>query len=137
MFRCELHRLEGNDRLWADWRNLLGRVRPELRLFGPEWFSVWGRTIGSQAPWTGAVDVVAVYDESDGRLFGVLPVGHPKVGLLRVNALGGYFQPWRLLLADQSREYDVGRAVGWYLIEMGWNVLQLGYLAHFGSVLCL
>jgi hypothetical protein len=142
MFRCELHRLEGNDRLWADWRDLLTRVRPELRLFGPEWFSVWGRTIGSQAPWTGALDVAAVYDESDGRLFGVLPVGHPKVGLLRVNALGGYFQPWRLILADESREYDVGRAVGWFLIEMGWNIMQLGpwpmgHEAHQGALSAL
>ncbi len=126
MFRCELHRLDGNDRLLADWRDLLDRVRPELRLFGPEWFSVWNQTIGSQPPWTGTLDIAAVYDESDGRLFGVLPVGHPKVGLLRVNAMGGYFQPWRLILADQSREYDVGRAVGWFLIEMGWNVMQLG-----------
>ena len=31
---CELQRLEGNDRLRADWRDLLPRVRPELRLFG-------------------------------------------------------------------------------------------------------
>src|SRR2546425_11355868 len=132
MFRCELRQLEGNDRrsgtgrLWADWHDLLSRVRPELRLFGPEWFSVWERTIGSQAPWTGPLEFAAVYSEEDGRLFGVMPVGHPKVGMLRVSAMGGYFQPWRIILADQAREYDVGRALGWFLIEQGWNVIQLG-----------
>ena len=46
MFHCELQRLAGNDQLQADWRDLLDRVRPELRLFGPEWYSIWDRTIG-------------------------------------------------------------------------------------------
>ena len=129
MFHCELHRLEGNEQLCSDWRDLLNRVRPDLRLFGPEWFSIWDRTIGSHAPWTGEMHVVAVYDDgsptpcgavdsgnlsessmpqgpglqqifnadlqphANRRLCGVLPIGHPKVGLLRVNAMAGYFQP--------------------------------------------
>ncbi len=126
MFQCELHHLDGNERLWRDWRDLLNRVRPELRLFGPEWFSIWNQTIGSRQPWTGSMHVAAVYDEEDGRLCGVLPVGHPKVGLLKVNALGGYYQPWRLILADQACEYQVGRALGWFLVELGWSVIQLG-----------
>ena len=125
MFHCELQRLEGNDRLRDDWHGLLDRVRPDLRLFGPEWFSIWDRTIGSHAPWTGEMQVAAVYDESN-RLCGVMPIGHPKVGLLRVNAMGGYFQPWRLVLAQQSHEFAVGRALGWFLVEIGWSVLQLG-----------
>ena len=125
MFHCELQRLAGNDQLQADWRDLLDRVRPELRLFGPEWFSIWDRTIGSHAPWTGEMQVVAVYDESN-RLCGVMPIGHPKAGLLRVNAMGGYFQPWRLVLAQQSHEFAIGRAIGWFLVEIGWSVLQLG-----------
>ncbi len=126
MFQCELHRLEGNERLWRDWRDLLNRVRPELRLFGPEWFAIWSQTIGSRQPWTGSMHVAAVYNEEDGRLCGVLPVGHPKVGLLKVNAVGGYYQPWRLILADAACEYQVGRALGWFLVELGWSVIQLG-----------
>lgn len=125
MFHCELQRLEGNDRLRDDWHGLLDRVRPDLRLFGPEWYSIWDRTIGSHAPWTGEMQVAAVYDESN-RLCGVMPIGHPKVGLLRVNAMGGYFQPWRLVLAQQSHEFAIGRALGWFLVEIGWSVLQLG-----------
>lgn len=125
MFHCELQRLDGNDRLRRDWLDLLHGVRPELRLFGPEWFSIWDRTIGSQTPWTGGMHIAAVYDESR-RLCGVMPIGHPKVGLLRVNAMGGYFQPWRLVLAEQAHEFAVGRALGWYLVEIGWSVLQLG-----------
>lgn len=126
MFHCELHCLDGNDRLRSDWHDLLDRVRPDLRLFGPEWFSIWDRTIGAQSPWTGGMHVAAVYDEADRRLCGVLPIGHPKVGLLRVNAMAGYFQPWRLALADQSCEFAVGRALGWFLVELGWSVMQLG-----------
>lgn len=125
MLHCELQRLEGNDRLQADWHDLLLRVRPELRLFGPEWYSIWNRTIGSQAPWTGDMHAATVHDEQ-GRLCGVMPIGHPKVGLLRVNAMGGYYQPWRLILAEQSHEFAVGRALGWFLVEIGWSVLQLG-----------
>lgn len=125
MFHCELQRLEENERLQTDWRDLLDRVQPDLRLFGPDWFSIWDRTIGSHAPWTGDMHVVAVYDESN-RLCGVMPIGHPKAGLLRVNALGGYFQPWRLVLAQQSHEFAIGRAIGWFLVEIGWSVLQLG-----------
>ncbi len=126
MFHCELHRLDGNEQLCSDWRDLLNRVRPELRLFGPEWFSIWDRTIGSRAPWTGEMHIAAVYDDASHRLCGVLPIGHPKVGLLRVNAMAGYFQPWRLALGDQSCEFAVGRALGWYLLELGWSVMQLG-----------
>ncbi len=125
MFHCELQQLAGNDRLRAAWLDLLDRVRPELRLFGPEWFSIWDRTIGSHAPWTGDMQVATVYDEQD-RLCGVMPIGHPKAGLLRVNALGGYFQPWRLVLAQQTHEFAIGRALGWFLVEIGWSVLQLG-----------
>lgn len=125
MFHCELQRLEGNTQLWADWHALRERVRPELRLFGPEWFSIWEQTIGAHAPWTGGMHVIAVFDESE-RLCGVLPIGHPKVGLLRVNAMGGYFQPWRLVLADQAHEFAVGRVIGWFLVELGWSVMQLG-----------
>ena len=125
MFHCELQKLSGNDRLRADWRGLLHRVRPELRLFGPEWYSIWDDTIGSHAPWTGDMQVAVVYDESN-QLCGVMPIGHPKVGLLRVNAMGGYFQPWRLVLAQQSHEFAIGRALGWFLVEIGWSVLQLG-----------
>jgi hypothetical protein len=125
MFHCELHRLDGDGRLWADWRDLLHRVRPELRLFGPEWFAIWDRTIGSHAPWTGDLHVAAVYDEAN-RLCGVLPIGHPHVGVLRVHALAGYDQPWRLALADASCEFAVGRALGWFLVELGWSVMQLG-----------
>ena len=40
----------------------LQRVRPELRLFGPEWYSIWDRTIGSHAPWTGDLQVATAYD---------------------------------------------------------------------------
>ena len=125
MFHCELQQLDGNDRLRADWYDLLLRVRPELRLFGPEWYSIWDRTIGSQAPWTGGLQVATVYDEQD-RLCGVMPIGHPKLGLLRVNALAGYYQPWRLVLAQQTHEFSVGRALGWFLVEIGWSILQLG-----------
>lgn len=125
MFHCELQRLEGNDRLRAEWQDLLQRVRPELRLFGPEWYSIWNRTIGSHAPWTGDMQFATVYDEQD-RLCGVMPIGHPKVGLLRVNAMGGYFQPWRLVLAQQTHEFAVGRALGWFLVEIGWSILRLG-----------
>lgn len=125
MFHCELQRLDGNDRLRDDWHDLLHRVRPELRLFGSEWYSIWDRTIGSHAPWNGGMHVATVYDESN-RLCGVMPIGHPKVGLLRVNAMGGYFQPWRLVLAEQTHEFAIGRALGWFLVELGWSVLQLG-----------
>ena len=125
MFHCELQRLDQNDRLRDEWRDLLLRVRPELRLFGPEWYSIWDRTIGSQSPWTGEMHVAAVYDESN-RLCGVMPIGHPKVGLMRVNAMGGYFEPWRLVLAQQSHEFAIGRALSWFLVEIGWSVLQLG-----------
>ena len=125
MFQCELQRLNGNDRLQADWRDLLNRVRPELRLFGPEWYSIWNRTIGANAPWTGDMQVATVYDEQN-RLCGVMPIGHPKVGLMRVNAMGGYFQPWRSVLAEQAHEFAVGRALGWFLVEIGWSILQLG-----------
>lgn len=125
MFHCELQRLEGNDRLRDDWHDLLCRVQPDLRLFGPEWYSIWNRTIGAHGPWSGDMQVAAVYDESN-RLCGVMPVGHPKVGLLRVNAMGGYFQPWRLVLAEQAHEFAIGRALGWFLVEIGWSVLQLG-----------
>ncbi len=142
MFHCELHRLDGNEKLLSDWRDLLTRVRPELRLFGPEWFAVWNRTIGAWGPWTGEMRVAAVYDDADGKLYGVLPVGHPKVGLVRVNAIGGYFQPWRLVLADSSKEYEVGRSFGWYLVELGWGVMQLGpwpmkHEAHLGLLSAL
>lgn len=142
MLRCELHRLAGDDALWRAWKDLLTRVRPELRLFGPEWYSAWNETIGSQEPWTGAFDVVAVYQEDSGQLLGVMPVGHPKVGLLRVNALGGYYQPWRLILADQTCEHEVGRALGWFMIELGWSVIQLGpwpmsHAAHRGVLSAL
>ena len=125
MFHCELQRLEGNDRLREDWHDLLRRVRPDLRLFGPEWYSIWDRTIGSHTPWTGGMQVAVAYDEQN-RLCGVMPIGHPKVGLLRVNAMGGYFQPWRLVLAQQTHEFAIGRALGWFLVEIGWSVLQLG-----------
>lgn len=125
MFHCELQRLEENGRLCDDWHDLLRRVHPDLRLFGPEWYSIWNRTIGSHAPWTGDMQVAAVYDESN-RLCGVMPIGHPKVGLLRVNAMGGYFQPWRLVLAEQTHEFAIGRALGWFLVEVGWSVMQLG-----------
>lgn len=141
MLHCELQRLEGNDRLQADWHDLLLRVRPELRLFGPEWYSIWNRTIGSQAPWTGDMHAATVHDEQ-GRLCGVMPIGHPKVGLLRVNAMGGYYQPWRLILAEQTHEFAVGRALGWFLVEIGWSVLQLGpwpmsHEAHRGALSAL
>ncbi|MFM9965924.1 MAG: hypothetical protein ACKV2Q_32485 [Planctomycetaceae bacterium] len=126
MFHCELQRLNGNEQLCSDWRDLRDRVRPELRLFGPEWFSIWDRTLGSHAPWTGDMQVVAVYEETSRRLCGVLPIGHPKAGLLRVNAMAGSLQPWRLALADQTCEFAVGRALGWFLVELGWSVLQLG-----------
>ena len=142
MFRCELHRLDGNEQLWSDWRDLLQRVKPELRLLTPEWFSVWGHTIGSEAPWTTGIEVVAVYDDADGKLFGLLPVGHPKVGLLRVNAMAGYYQPSRVILADESCEYAVGRSVAWFLVELGWNLIQLGpwpmsHKAHLGALSAL
>lgn len=126
MLTCELQRLDDNELLWSDWRNLLTRTRPEHRLFGPEWFSIWGQTVGSSAPWTGAMHVVAVREHSTGQLVGVFPFGEPKIGVLRVNALAGYFQPWRTIVADQSCEFAVGRSIGWFLVELGWSIMQLG-----------
>lgn len=126
MLICELHHLENNPQLWTEWHDLLNRVPPDQRLFGPEWFSIWGRTIGSAAPWTGTMQVIAVRDKTTGRLDGVFPLGQPKVGMFRVNAMAGYFQPWRTIIADRTREFAVGRAIGWFLIELGWSVLKLG-----------
>lgn len=142
MLRCELHQLEGNRQLWTDWRDLLTRVKPELRLLTPEWFLAWGRSIGSEAPWTTGIEVVAVYEETTRKLCGLFPVGHPKVGLLRVNAMAGYYQPSRVILADESCEYAVGRSIGWFLVELGWSLMQLGpwpmsHKAHLGVLSAL
>ncbi len=142
MLRCELHQLEGNKPLWSDWRELLSRVKPELRLLTPEWFLAWGRSIGSEAPWTTGIEVVAVYEDSTRKLCGLFPVGHPKVGLLRVNAMAGYYQPSRVILADESCEYAVGRSIGWFLVELGWSLMQLGpwpmsHKAHLGALSAL
>lgn len=142
MLRCELHQLEGNRQLWADWRDLLTRVKPELQILTPEWFLVWGRSIGSQAPWTSGIEVVAVYEDSSRKLCGLFPVGHPKVGLMRVNAMAGYYQPSRVILADQACEYAVGRSIGWFLVELGWSLMQLGpwpmsHKAHLGALSAL
>lgn len=142
MFRCELHQLDGNEQLWSDWRDLLPRVKPELRMLSPEWFSVWDRSIGSQAPWAGGLEVIAVYGEENRKLFGIFPVGHPQVGLLRVNAMAGYYQPSRVILADQECEYAVGRSIGWFMVELGWNLMQLGpwpmsHKAHLGALSAL
>jgi CelD/BcsL family acetyltransferase involved in cellulose biosynthesis len=126
MFRCERQKLDGNARLWCDWRDLLTRTRPELRLFGPEWYSIWAETIGSQKPWTGSLDVVAVYRNTDGVLCGVLPVGRPKIGPLKVHSMAGYYQPWRAILSDPSCEREVGRALGAFVMRQGWSVIQLG-----------
>jgi hypothetical protein len=31
-----------------------------------------------------------------------------------------------LVLAQQTQEFAIGRAIGWFLVEIGWSVLQLG-----------
>jgi hypothetical protein len=126
MFRCEFQNLKGNERLTADWHDLLSRVRPELRLFGPRWYSAWDETIGSQAPWTGGLTIATAYDESSERLCGVMPLGHPRYKGIGVRCLGGYFQPWRLILAEQDREFAVGHALGEFLVRSRFGVVQLG-----------
>jgi hypothetical protein len=137
MFRCELQSLKGNDRLTADWLDLLSRVRPELRLFGPRWYSAWDETIGAHAPWTGKLTIATACDESSGRLCGVMPIGRPRYKAVRVRSLGGYFQPWRVILAEQDREFAVGHALGEFLVRSHFGVVQLGpwpvsHFAHQG-----
>ncbi len=126
MLTCrEINDLKPNDALWLQWKNLQQRVRPELSLFGPEWYSIWTQTHGSSDRWNGRLRLLCVTDAQQ-NLQGVLVFSEQRYAGFRIQANGGYFQPWRTILADRMREAEVGRALGEYLSRSGWLLCQLG-----------
>lgn len=123
---CEtITALTEGDQLWNDWQGLLDRVRPELRLFGPAWYSLWSETAGSCGRWTGQLRVVTARDERH-ALRGVLALGRGKVGPFTAYSLAGDAQPWRTIVADAEHEADVARVFGKYLARPGGSLLRLG-----------
>lgn len=116
--------LAHGDELWREWTDLLDRVRPEHRLFGPDWYSVWSRTWGAAGRWTGRLSLISVRDRS-GQLCGILPIGRPRVGPLSVYSFGGNDQPGRPILAEANRETEVGRAIGNFIAGTRWPLLQI------------
>ncbi|MFN0197618.1 MAG: GNAT family N-acetyltransferase [Planctomycetaceae bacterium] len=126
MLTCrEISELEPHDALWLQWKNLQTRVRPELSLFGPEWYSIWSQTHGSADRWTGNLRLLCVSD-AEQNLQGVMVIAEQRYAGFRIQASGGYFQPWRTILADRTMEAEVGRALGEYVSRSGWLLCQLG-----------
>ena len=101
------------------------QVDPDNQLFGPEWFTAWSETWGRIGRWTGQLDAIAVRDDED-CLQGVLCLGSLNIGPFRVRSCGGHSVPWRPLVAAKTREAQVGRAIGQYIVKSGWPLLQLG-----------
>jgi CelD/BcsL family acetyltransferase involved in cellulose biosynthesis len=117
--------LTSGDALWSDWSGLLGRARPELQIFRPEWYTIWNETLGSCGRWTGALQILEARDAL-GVLRGVLPLGTQKLGFAKVRSLAGDWQPWRTLIADAAFEREVGFALGEYLADSDIAAVRLG-----------
>ena len=128
MFTAELVRIsDAGNPFVAEWRSLMDRVNPDQQLFGPQWFTAWSNTWGQTGRWTGQLDAIAVRDDSK-SLQGVLCIGNLKLGPVPVRSCGGHSVPWRPLVAAETCEEEVGRAIGRFIATCGWPVLQLGPL---------
>ena len=113
-----------DDELWLEWDHLLKRVAPELAVFSPAWFSAWQQTWGQTKRWTGEVSIVTVRDPG-GRLLGLLPLGHQRVGPLPLRGLIGPRIPYRALISDDEHAQRVGKAIARYVSGNRWGMLSL------------
>ncbi len=128
MLTCrEVNDLSPGDNTWLKWKDLLLRVRPEMRLFGPEWFWVWSQTLGSVDRWTGKLRLLVVSDDG-GVVRGIKVIAEKSYAVARLQCCAGYWIPQRAILADRHYESEVGQAIGEFIAHSGWWLWQLaGY----------
>ncbi len=128
MLRCEPVVPESpHDAIWQDWRNLMPRCGERHQLFAPDWVRIWSETWGATGHWSGHLVLLAVRDEQS-RLVGILPLARPRTGPLRVYATGGHDVPHRGIVCEEWMDRDVGAAIGDFLADQSWPLVQLGPL---------
>jgi len=126
MIRCELVTPTSSaDAIWDEWQQITSDMPESKRLFSADWHQVWAETWGAIGKWTGQVQLVAARDDH-GQLQGVLFLGRPKVGPVTVRAMGGHDVPHRGILAVCGQEEAVGAAIGKFISQQQWPLLQLG-----------
>lgn len=130
MHQCELIKPESStDQIWTEWSQLMERVPGEQQLFGPDWFRIWTETWGATGQWTGQSSIVTARDDN-GVLQGLLALGRPQIGTIRVYSAGGHNVPHRGIIAAQAQQSTVGAAIGQFLAHQHWPLVQLGPLLN-------
>ena len=128
MIHCELVTPDSaTDGLWTEWERATVQMPNGQRLFGPDWHRLWVETWGGCGQWTGQCQMIVARNAA-GDLVGLLFLGRPKVGPVTVRAMGGHEVPHRGLLSVEGQETAVGSAIGKFIAQQSWPLLQLGPL---------
>lgn len=126
MHQCESIRPgTATDPIWTEWRQLMPQTPEDQRMFGPDWFRIWADTWGSDGHWTGQHSLIAVRDAA-GTLQGLLALSRPQRGPFRIHATGGHNVPHRRVIAAEGKEAVVGAAIGNFIAQQNWPLLQIG-----------
>jgi CelD/BcsL family acetyltransferase involved in cellulose biosynthesis len=126
MIRCDIVTPESpSDEFWDEWEQMIARTSDEHHMFGPEWFRIRADSRGSIGQWTGKCSIVAARDD-DGTLRGLLALGRPRIGPLTVYATGGHDVPHRGIVATAGHEAAAGTAIGQFIADQQWPIIQIG-----------
>ncbi len=108
----------------AGWNAGLNESTGTKAFLRPAWFAGWSAAFGGEGNWTGSTQYLSVL--SGDRLVGALAVASQTVGRLRFASLGGYYQPFRGIVAfddvpgtTAQMVEGLGELTGFHGVRMG------------------
>ncbi|MGI9501674.1 MAG: GNAT family N-acetyltransferase [Geminicoccaceae bacterium] len=100
----------------ADWSDLEGRLRPEIRFLAAGWWQAWAKALLPHGNWRGPLRLLVARDHQ-GVVQAVLPLAEQIMAGITVQSLAGGYAPFRTLLIAETAPDDTAEALVAFLAE--------------------
>lgn len=100
----------------ADWSDLEGRLRPEIRFLAAGWWQAWAKALLPHGNWRGPLRLLVARDHQ-GVVQAVLPLAEQIMAGITVQSLAGGYTPFRTLLIAETAPDDTAEALVAFLAE--------------------
>lgn len=94
----------------ADWSDLEGRLRPDLRFFAAGWWQAWAKALLPHGSWRGPLRLLVARDDR-GAVQAVLPLAGQIMAGISVLSLAGGYHPFRTLLIAETAPEETADAL--------------------------
>ena len=110
----------------AEWSDLEGRLRPELRFFAAGWWQAWAKALLPHGSWRAPLRLIVARDAA-GAVQAVLPLAGQIVVGVSVQSLAGGYAPFRtLLIAETAPETTADALVDFLAREIKPKAFRFG-----------